>query len=495
MVLPLAMVVLVGLLALVALVVDSSITTNQQSTVQVNRRVALSDADSGLQAAIYRLSSQPWAPGLSYAIPTGDCFGTKDDGANTDGTCNGMEGTGNADGVTDSLGGMGSYTYHITTAMSQGGSPGCTGWWVNPGGIYGGLTQRCITATGTYNGVTRRVQERVAAQSWVFPVNGILSLGEMKWDTSGSQYLALAGTFQSNGLMTVGVGTQTTPDNLTGATLQSYGGFSFGPGESCTAPSCTKQVVSQPFSRGNGPNAAAYNAVWATNDDAKLTTTFGSSFNAVTRVLTLNNVGTPAKPPKPLQPSGTVSIPSGTYSLCGLTITNSAIATAANSHVTIYIDSPGTGDCGGSPRTSGSCPVLVQGAGGLTITGSEFYNPSGIPGNLQIFIYGNPGWTAACPLAKNDPGSVSIENVGNPTDSQGNTILTAAQLYAPDSYFTTTGAGIWWAGGIVAGGMESNDNDVWGFTQHPPTQQWFPAAWKECSVTPSSSSDPGSGCY
>jgi Tfp pilus assembly protein PilX len=497
-VLPLAMIVLIGLLALVALVVDSAITTNRQATTQINRRVALNAADAGLQAAVYRLSSQPWASGQAYSIPPTDCFGTQDDGAppsSANGVCNvGAETkptpTPGADTVTDSLGSMGSYTYNITPALAQATGPGCTGWWVNNGSLFGGVSQRCVTATGTYNGVTRRVQERIAAQSWIFPVNGILSLGEMKWDTSGSQYLALNGTFQSNGLMTIGSGAQTTPDNLTGANLQSYGGFSFGPGEACTAPACTKSVPATPFPHPAGPTATDYTNTWASNNDsALLSGTWAGTYSAATGKLTVSGKGTAATP---------LVLSAGTYIFCGVTITNSYITTSGR--VTIYIDSPATnpgGHCGTPTMKAGAagCPSLVSNAGGLTISGSEFYNPSGVPTDLNVFIYGNPAWTPACPLVKGNGGAVSLENVGNPSDGNGGHLLTASELYAPDSYITTTGAGVWWAGGIVAGGMESNDNDVWGFTPHPPTQMWFPTAWHTCSTTPSSSSDPGSGCY
>ena len=515
MILPLAMIVLVGLLLLVALVVDSGITANQQATVQINRRAALSAADSGLQAGIYRLSAQPWANVLNnaYAIPPTHCFGTQDDGPPTqaNGVCNGPEIAGNSnsgqDTVTDSNSTLGTYSYNITPELKQSSGPSCTGWWVNGGTSYGGVTQRCVTAWGTYNGVTRRVQERIAAEAWVFPINGILSMGEMNWDTSGSQTLNLPGTFESNGQMTIGSGSnQTIPDDLSQAVLKSPIKISFGAGNKCTGtcvyqdPTTTPPLTT-PFARPPGPAASTYAAVAnpLNNSDSSLPSTVYTSSTHIFN----SNLGTAAKPGAGGH-AGTqgkigFTFNTGTYIFCNMTI-GGEVATAVGSQVTIYIDSPGSGDglCG-SPANGGACK---QSPGTLAMNGSGLYNPNPNPASLQIFIYGNAGCTTA--LTKGAPlgGEIKIDNSGNMlVDANGNlsasgtTALTNADLYAPDTYLTTTGVGIYWSGGIVVGGAESNDNDIWGFTQHPPTQQWFPTAWHECSTTPPDPTNPGSGCY
>lgn len=511
-ILPLAMIILVGLLALVALVVDSGITTSKQADVQINRRVALANADSGLQAAVYRLSAQPWAAGTSYAIPStpggaNDCFGTKDDGQvpASPGYC--------SDSVTDTLGTMGSYTYNISPGLANGSGPGCTGWWVNPGATFGGVAQRCITATGTYNGVTRRVQERIAAENWVFPTNGMLSMNEMNWDTSNSQHLVLPGLFQANGQMTIGTGAtpQKLPNDLSQAVLESPNKIAFNAGNACTGtciyhdPTSTPPLTTPiPRPAGPGPqdykNAAAIQAT--TGGDALLTgpvpgvanCNWSTIYNTTTHVFS-GGCGTAAKFPN--GGTGTqgvlgAALPSGVYVFCNMTVTGE-LTTKPNSHVTIYIDSPGSGDgfCG-SPANGGACK---QSPGTLSINGGGFYNPNPNPDSLRIFIYGNQG--CATPLTKGAPlgGEMKIDNSGNMLDpTLKNTLLTNAQLFAPDTYLTTLGNGIFWSGGIVVGGVESNDNDIWGFTQHPPTQQWFPAAWRECPAK-ATTADLGSGCY
>jgi Tfp pilus assembly protein PilX len=520
-ILPLAMIILIGLLALVTLVVDSGVTTSQQATVQINRRTALANADSGLQAGIYRLSSQPWAQvsGKAYAINPLNCFGTQDDGAPTasTGVCNGAEtkpATLNNATVTDILGSMGSYSYNITPELKNGTGPGCTGWWVGGGGAsYGGVTQRCITATGTYHGVTRRIQERIAAEAWVFPTNGMLSMNEMNWDTSNSQHLVLPGLFQANGQMTIGKAgsTQSIPNDLSQAILESPNKIAFNAGNACTGtciyhdPTTTPPLTT-PIPRGSGPGPQDFkNAVaiqTTTGGDALLTGPTGvancnwsSIYNPATHVFS-GGCGTAAKFPN--GGTGTqgvlgAALPSGVYVFCNMTVTGE-LTTKPNSQVTIYIDSPGSGDgwCG-SPAAGGACK---QSPGTLSINGTGFYNPNPNPDSLRIFIYGNQG--CATPLTKQTPlgGEMKIDNSGNMLDpTLKNTLLTNAQLFAPDTYLTTLGNGIFWSGGIVVGGVESNDNDIWGFTQHPPTQEWFPTAWHECSATPSNPADPGSGCY
>lgn len=504
-ILVIAMLVLfvVGILSLV--VFQSGITANGQSKNETARRIALEDANAGLQAAVARLSAQPFLTGQTYAVAAGDCFNTADAGAvpvtGADaGYCTGFA-------QSESLGALGSYEYDISQGLTSGGSPGCTGYWLNQGSAFASVTQRCITATGTYGGVTQRVQERVAAENWAFPVNGILSLGIMEFDTSGAQYLNLTGgRYESNGIMTIGRGTQTKLDDLKEATLETYASFSWGTGEKCeVSEKCTATKVGTRFAATTGPTAATYNAVWSANNNKALTEGAwaaskayvsgpeGFEFNAM-------NVGKPSGVKLATQPTA-VTMPEGTYIFCKMTMNNSAIQTAGK--VTIYIDSNASGDgkCGKAevPKTEPNTCKIYAKPGSITIGKSDFYNPSGIAGDLQIYVYGNGPEPAACEIPKGGPGSgINIENEGNPkteAKSEAPILTTAAELYAPSAFLTTTGEGIWWSGGLVVGSMESNDNDIWGFTGTPPTQAFYPTAWTTCPPKPSSSADFGSGCY
>ena len=68
---------------------------------------------------------------------------------------------------TGTLGNGATFTYWVSRAMQSGDV--CTGSSVNSS--LGAVEQRCITAIGTVNGVSARVQERVAAYNStpVFP--------------------------------------------------------------------------------------------------------------------------------------------------------------------------------------------------------------------------------------------------------------------------------------------------------------------------------------
>jgi type II secretory pathway pseudopilin PulG len=499
MVLLIAILVLFVIAILSLVVIQSAVTANSQSKDETNRRIALADANAGLQAALARISDQPFAQGQTYAVASGDCFDTKDEGAvPTTGTYAGYC-TGFA--KKESLGTLGEYEYDISQGLAEKSGPGCTGFWVNQGTAFASIVQRCITSVGTYNGVTRRVQERVAAENWAFPVNGILSLGKLEFDTSGSQYLSLSGgRYQSNGLMTIGKGKQNIADELKEATLESYGGFSFGEGEKCESPECTKTKASTRFTALEGPGAETYKAAWSSNNDIKLTEgawkgTKAYEPGAKEPELNANNVGTPSSLKSETEPIPVV-MPEGTYIFCNMKINNSAIQTEGK--VVIYIDSGASGDgkCGNvgeKPTERNKCRTYGR-VGGIEVQRSDFYNPTKIAGELQIYVYGNGPEPVECELENNAPGAIKIENEGNEKE-KGKILTTAGELYAPSSYLTTTGEGIWWSGGIVIGSMESNDNDVWGFTGAPPTQAFYPTAWTVCPPARTKAADFGSGCY
>src|SRR6202008_1932579 len=107
--------------------------------------------------------------------------------------------------------------------------------------------------------------------------------------------------------------------------------------------------------------------------------------------------------------------------------------------VTIYIDSSASGDgkCGsaGTPTVTKSNCKIYKTVGTFTMMKSDFYNPSRLAGNLQIYVYGNGPQPPECEIEKTAAGVINIENEGNP--KSGTTVLTTAgEIYAPDSYLT-----------------------------------------------------------
>ena len=83
------------------------------------------------------------------------------------------------DQTNEPLGNQGTYTYADTPVLKTGET--CVGTTLSNNT---GVIQRCVTAVGTFNGVNRRVQARVAAFTArpLFPVNGVVGLEEQGID-------------------------------------------------------------------------------------------------------------------------------------------------------------------------------------------------------------------------------------------------------------------------------------------------------------------------
>jgi hypothetical protein len=93
-------------------------------------------------------------------------------------------------------------------------------------------------------------------------------------------------------------------------------------------------------------------------------------------------------------------------------------------------------------------------------------------------------------------GLVTLNDDLNSTGGPSGNGMTYGDIYAPDSAYTTTGNGLRWTGGLVAGNWESNDND-WiqaapGYANNP-TLDFYPVAYHTCSV--STGGDVSAGCY
>jgi hypothetical protein len=481
MVLPLAMIILVTVILLAAVVVDSSVSTSRNASQQQVRRVALEVADAGLQAAVYRLSSQPNQPtGNTQPLNPSLCFTATSPGTalNADNTCPGR---------TDSYGSIGSYTYYVTPALgtlSGGLFPlsACSGYPLNPPADGTEITQRCVTSVGTVNGVVARVQERVAALSFTFPVAGILSMSTMLFDTNNTTcYRGYTGPLTSNT-------TPKCPPVQVNGYLEANGAITFsgsasydivngtiqyGPSGSvqlqspaiCASPNCTSTPTGTAFQRPQGADITAYKNSAVTNDDTGL----GSFYTASTRTLSV--------------PSGTtLTFPTGNhvYNFCSVSVNSGNVIIPANSSVTIYVDNSLTGD---GCKTGGTDGQLFE-------NNDEFLNNNPDPGTLQIRVWGDPGVTPA----KANIGLVTLNDDNNPLTQQG---MTYGDVYAPDSWITTNGKGLRWTGGIVAGAWESNDNDYIGaapgFTNNP-TQNFYPTAWDQCPPD-WSGTDATAGCH
>jgi hypothetical protein len=439
--LPIAMMVLAAVGTLSAMVALSSVQSSTSSKRDRGAKAALAAANAGVQAGIYRLTH---AGALSA-----NCFTTVQVPPGADGVCPGQ---------SESLGNGASYTYYISPVLGPAG--GCTGLYVQgPSGQP--AIQRCVTGTGTAIGVTRRVQERVAAYRYTspFPLNGILSLGDAK--ATGT--FNFSGDFEGNGKIELPSG-----GSLNGATIH------YVPGGSATAPTCGTgcTIVQEPSPYTVPPVDPALYAASASssgNDNAAISWQPPAAYDPATRRVNYSGqVGSAGSP---------VVIPSGTYNFCEVKFSNKTyIALAPGAQVKIYIDSP--------YRSGSGCPA---GTGEISFSNAtQINNPSHDPGALQFFVYGDPA----------DPKQTPVK-ITNTISGEPDVPL-YAQIYAPNSAFSTTNV-LTMVGGIVAATYTSSNTVNFSGAQGGASNDgaavpYYVAAWHECPHSPSGA-DPGSGCY
>jgi len=442
MVLIVAIALLLAITLLVTAVVWGAVASNTSSNVALWRDEALATANAGLQTADQRLTNVLASTGVAAT----DCFTTADTG--------GGPGPSGCPGETESYGG-GSYTYYVTPLSGSSGVDSvnsCTGWPVtSPTGV----VQRCITSIGTYAGVSRRVQERVVSgPAGLFPLSGIASYSDATFNNS----VTISGNLGANGQLKLNqTPTFTQPGDLYwGTSLQAtctgnctavHQSFPL-PTESATSTACA--AVTSP--------CEGFATSVSTNNNANIT---GAT---VTGGRVLGDSG-----------GGSITIPAGTYNLCGINQTGQENITYTPP-VVIYIDSPyrsGSG-CGG-------------GTGTVLSNNKTWFIDTSTPAkasDLQIFVWGNPGIS---PPSSSSP-ILSFNNVINGPMT--------ADIYAPYSYLSINND-FNFAGSIAAGNVSINGKLTLAASADTAGTSTFsePTAWATCPATPSSASDPDSGCY
>ncbi len=435
--LPVAMLTLVVLGGLSAVIAASAMNSSTTSNRDRNAKAALAAANAGVQSARYRMGRTPTQ---TQSASDAKCF-TTTWVSPTGGICPPQ---------TESLGNKASYTYRVSPALAS--TDGCTGLWVQAA-AGNNVDQRCITATGTVNGVTRRVQERVVGYEFVWP-NGILALGTMT--TSGT--LNMTGEVFANGNPNLnGTSVTGTLHYNQGSTVSN---FTCGTG-------CQQIAEPSPIAPFTAPavNGQEYADARASNNNAAITAAFGSNWNATNREVTGGGAGTSASP---------VIISSGTYYFCDIRLTNPAyFRLAPGAQVRFFIDSP--------YRTGSGCR---SNKGNFVASNTmSFHNPSGDPLALRFDFYGQPG-------SANPNSDITFSNNVNTATNPF-----AGLIFAPNSNFTTTNNTVM-TGSVVARRVTSsntltftgNAGDV-GAMRH-----YYPSDWHECPPVPSGP-DPASGCY
>lgn len=355
----------------------------------------------------------------------------------------------------ESIGDRQSFTYQTSSEMSGG----CTG------STYGTATsERCVVATGTVSGVSRRVIARVVSSSGAvpFPVNGLLGLTSVTIGNNTTTSAAIG----SNGQLTVN-----NNASLTGgvylwasAPAPSVGSNAVVSPAASSVP--TAYVLSPPnmlhpttlldskTSNDNGRLLAGANPADSCSGGNGTGSTCYTNTGAIPRQLSLGN-------------NGSVTLGGGVYNFCNINIGNGAsINIASAAKVIIFIDSP--------DRSGSGC---VAGQGGITSgNNAVFSNPSGDPTALQLVIYGS---------------------TAQPTFFLPNNITLAASIYAPTTAIDFKNNGSF-NGGISAKSINIKNNATWdsrvASLRFATTLIYFRGAWRQCNSIAQAATTPATGC-
>ena len=327
--------------------------------------------------------------------------------------------------------------------------------WLHRLGLRLVLLQRCIVATGTAGGVTKRVIQRVVSSTGVdpFPVDGIVGKDFITMGNNNT----VAGAVGTNGQLELG-----NNSSISGG-VQLW--------QNAPAPigySGTVQRNANPFvlSPPNMLNPSTLLDSKTSNDNARLlaganpadscSTGSGACYNASTRTLTLGN-------------NDSVTLGGAVYNFCQINLgNNSSINVAAGAKVLIYLDSPG--------RSSGS--GCAAGSGGMsTGNGATLSNPSQDPSALR-----------SSSSARHPRGRRSSFRTTSP--------CTARSTRRTPDPVQENGAVV---GGITAQSIEFKNN---AFTWDPrvgnihfaTTLVYYRGAWRQCNSRVASTTTPATGC-
>jgi hypothetical protein len=460
-----AVVVAIGalgtLLILSAVAFSASSQLSETSSVDRSARGAFQSAEAGLDVATYRINNL-----VPLGVGTGCVAGVED--ALGDGSC---EASGElADGTT--------WSYEVTPELDQDNYQQLL-----PGGRCAGfpiqfdddqdltLRSRCITASGTANGQTRRVQARLALYTGtsdggggttLFPVGGIIGLDGVKIGNSGKIYSSIA----SNGQV-----------ELRNASFVT-GSATLGPG--APAPILHNNSKIGPDSEdpdvhyrsaADGPwvlapvdigNTATVNRN-GTGIGWTLTNGAQSSYNSTYREAEFNN--------------GKVTFSGGDYNFCKLHINNSTeFFVSPGAQVRVFIDSP--------TRPGSGCR---NNTGTFSVKNSFKLVADEKTAQFQIYVYG---------------GDVN----GKPAIDINNSSEFHALIHAPLASIEFKNS-MKFYGAINAKRVEfKNASDFYFPTDgisglQPDTEApqetltlFQRSAWRECRSEPSDAGNPHSGC-
>ncbi|MGA3362870.1 MAG: hypothetical protein ABSD82_12670 [Solirubrobacteraceae bacterium] len=404
-----ALLILAAVIVVMVATTAGAFDVNNQSARETSADRASAAADAGAQVALFRLNTTGGSTGASGTV---------------------------APGAT--------YTYAVSTLT--GPSSACAGLWVQNAGQT--LSQMCITSTGTVNGVSQRVQERVVGYTPVsyFPgllaLNGLSAAGAL---TAGNTVSGGPFDLASNGQISF-TNALSLNGNLEYPTGESpnYGGEAH-----CTS-SCVPVAESTAIPVPSLPSGV-YGSAEASNNDAAISWPAGFTYTAATHIVSEAGVN-----------NATVTIGAGTYFFCELDLGGGTTATIHTTSwpVKIYF---------GSTATGGGC---ASGTGGITAgNGVSITNSSDVASNVQLYFYGTPGCTTSCPNSFPANGQTYYADIYAPYSS-----MVVASAPTPPNVFT---------GDMVIGQLTANsaltfDYQVPSAAPSSATAVYYPQAHANC---------------
>jgi Tfp pilus assembly protein PilX len=456
-----AMPVMTWMLVVVSLLVTGFFTVSLQLSDTTNEdrssKRALAAAEAGLQTAVYRLNQ----------LPVGDSQCLADAPA-TPGA--GSECTPSS---SYSLGDGATFTYYVTqTFANQAAGASC----VTLPNQVSVDTDRCVTAIGTVNGVSRRVQARVTNLPGPPTFNQVGVLGRTQvFLGNSSEVKSDVGT---NGNAHFGNSAKTfelTNIDVEGAVLR-------GPGSTYTTEGSGQvvaggQVFVPAFEFPSIDFAAAQTA--ALNLKTPPPTWTKPGYNSTTKQWTV---------------SGTQTLDHGTYLFCRLHLNDGAKLKFHGTQPTkVYIDSP--------TRVGSPCYGQGDPAGTFTADNSNEINIEAGKEHLVDFFVGGTPWNGTrsryswCSPAGSPPKNEECRS----DVVMDNSVKIKASVYAPTTTVEANNS-VEWTGAIGADKIRFNNSvkfELTGAVKDRPSGSQGAAlrtAWGECRPDPAQVSNPESGC-
>jgi Tfp pilus assembly protein PilX len=434
-----------GMLA--AALISASTFFLHSSSRDASGKRALAAAQAGLNAGVYRLSRISASPSASFG---NNCITDKEVvWSNSAPHCPAATGYFNVTGASS--------TFYLTPEMNAA-LTGMATVATECGSAAAG--ERCVTAVGTVNGITRRLQERVTSLE-LFKIHGMVGLKGVKINSSeswsGSNFNVTSDT-GSNGPITYG-------ENVSPPGAP-YGCF-IGPKGSAPGACPTTKV---PEITVPSVDTLPFGTTQTTNSNG----TIAVGYTAATRSLSV-------------AAGATLTLAAGDYNFCSVTLLSGATLQAASgARVRIYVDSPS--------RTGSGCAAgSGKFAAGVIGGASAKVNPSATAGQLEVYSYGTA--TPPANLASPPPATCNSDfTFNNGSAATSNNLY----VYAPDSNVSVE-SNAYQYGAVVACQMTYWAQSASARWDYPPTgirptagTGVVTGSFREC--TPLYSGDPESGC-